>query len=369
MATTDEAPGRPRPAGTGEPAALLATKLHLPSLRPDFLPRARLADRLTDGLTGQLTLVCAPAGFGKTALLADWARGGQVPVAWLSLDAGDNDPTRFWRHTVAAVARLRPEVGEQVTALLDPSPRSYEAVVTAMVNELAAGPDPVVLVLDDYHLIEAAPVHDSVGLLLRHLPSQLRLILASRADPPLGLARLRAGGQLAELRERDLRFTPQETTALLRETMGLELPEDSEAALAARTEGWVTGLHLAALSLRGHADPAGFVASFTGSHRHVLDFLTEEVLGQQPDHLMWFLLQTSVRWSGSAGRYLRRLHLFQAAGRCQPAVPVSPKPNRLAPASRFTGDCPAEAGAHTPIHGRFSGLRATPGDHKQRRIA
>jgi LuxR family transcriptional regulator, maltose regulon positive regulatory protein len=298
-----EASERARPPDAGEPAALLATKLHLPSLRPGFVPRARLLDRVTSGLAGPLTLVCAPAGFGKTALLADWARSGRRPVAWLSLDAADNDPARFWRHTVAAISRLRPAVGEQVTALLDPPPRSYEAVVTALVNELAAGPDPVVLVLDDYHVIEAAPVHESIGLLLRHLPSQLRLVLASRSDPPLALARLRAGGQLAELRERDLRFTLQETAVLLRESMGLELPTDSEAALAARTEGWVAGLQLAGLSLRGHADPAGFVASFTGSHRHVLDFLTEEVLGQQPDHLVRFLLETSVleRVSGPLG--------------------------------------------------------------------
>jgi LuxR family transcriptional regulator, maltose regulon positive regulatory protein len=297
------APDRARPPDAGEPAALLATKLHLPSLRPGFLPRARLGDRVTSGLAGPLTLVCAPAGFGKTALLADWARGGQRPVAWLSLDAGDNDPARFWRHVAAALGRLRPEVGEQVAALLDPPPRSYQAVVTALVNQLAAAPEPVVLVLDDYHLIEAAPVHESIGLLLRHPPSQLRLVIASRSDPPLALARLRAGGQLTELRERDLRFTQRETALLLRETMGLELPGASEAALAARTEGWVAGLQLAALSLRGHADPAGFVASFTGSHRHVLDFLTEEVLARQPDHLVRFLLETSVleRVSGPLG--------------------------------------------------------------------
>jgi LuxR family maltose regulon positive regulatory protein len=278
----------------GQPAALLTTKLHLPSTQPGFVPRDRLLARVDDGLTSGLTLVCAPAGFGKTALLADWARRGQRPVAWLSLDGGDNDPARFWRYVAAAIGRIRPEIGERLTALLDPPPQSFEAVVTALVNQLAVGSETLVLVLDDYHLIEAPPVHASVGSLLGHLPPQLRLVVASRSDPPLPLARLRAGGQLAELRAADLRFTSQETARLLQGAVGLELSEATVAALAARTEGWVAGLQLAALSLRGHADPAAFVATFTGSHRYVLDYLTEEVLARQPEHVASFLLETSV---------------------------------------------------------------------------
>jgi LuxR family transcriptional regulator, maltose regulon positive regulatory protein len=273
---------------------VLTTKLHLPGLRAGFVPRARLLERLTDGLASELTLVCAPAGFGKTVLLADWAHNSPRAVAWLSLDEGDNDPARLWRYVAAALDRVHAGIGERLTGLLDPPPRSFEAVVTALVNQLAAGPEQVVLVLDDYHLIEATPVHDSIRLLLGHLPPQLRLILASRSDPPLGLARLRGGGGLVELRADDLRFTEGETAGLLREAVGLELPEAVVAALAARTEGWAVGLQLAALSLQGRADPAGFVATFSGSHRFVLDYLTEEVLDRQPEDLTGFLLETSV---------------------------------------------------------------------------
>jgi LuxR family maltose regulon positive regulatory protein len=242
-------------------------------------------------------VVCTPAGFGKTTLLGDWARRSRHPTAWLSLDEGDNDPARFWRYVAAALERVRPGVGEQVGVLLrGPQPPPLEAVVIAVINQLTLlpGGDQVALVLDDYHLVEAPPVHDSVRFLLQRLPPGLRLVLASRADPPLPLARLRARGQLAELRERDLRFTLDETAVFLREAIGLDLPAASVAALQDRTEGWAAGVQLAALSLRGHADPAGFVASFAGSHRYVLDYLTEEVLARQPEPLVRFLLETSV---------------------------------------------------------------------------
>jgi LuxR family transcriptional regulator, maltose regulon positive regulatory protein len=284
-----------RPAGgPGEPDALLATKLHPPSLRPGFVPRPRLVERLGEGLASALTLVCAAAGFGKTALLADWARRSPAPVAWLSLDAGDNDPARFWRYAAAALARLRPAVGERLTVLLEPPGWSVEAVVTALVNELAAEPDPVVLVLDDYHLIETPAVHDSVGLLVDRLPSGLRLVIAGRADPPLALARLRARGQLTELRATDLRFTPEEAAAFLGEAWRLDLPSGTVAALTARTEGWAAGLQLAALSLQGRPDPETFVRDFTGTHRFVLDYLSIEVLERQPHRVRAFLLQTSI---------------------------------------------------------------------------
>jgi LuxR family maltose regulon positive regulatory protein len=282
-------------AATAAPDALLATKLHVPRTRTGFVVRPRLVDRLAQAHEGELTLVCAPAGFGKTALLADWARRDPRPVAWLSLDEGDNDPARFWRHVAAALDTVRPGVAQQVAALLQGlQPTSFEAVVTALVNELAGRADEVVLLLDDYHLIDAAPIHASVRFLLEHLPPQLRLVVTSRTDPPLPLARLRVRGQLAELRERDLRFTPQEAAELLRSTVGPDLPEAAVAALADRTEGWVAGLQLAALSLQGRGDIAALVEGFSGSHRYVLDYLAEEVLDGQPDHLVRFLLATSV---------------------------------------------------------------------------
>src|SRR5215211_3567996 len=283
-------------AATAAPDALLATKLHVPRTRPGFVVRPRLADRLAPAHEGELTLVCAPAGFGKTALLADWARRDPRPVAWLSLEEADNDPVRFWRHAAAALDTVRPGIAERVAALLQGGlqPTSFEAVVTTLVNELAGVTEEVALVLDDYHLIQAPQVHQSLGFLLEHLPACLRLVLTSRADPPLPLARLRARGQLAELRERDLRFSPQEAAELLRIAVGPDLPEAAIAVLADRTEGWVAGLQLAALSLQGRGDIAIFVEGFSGSHRYVLDYLAEEVLDRQPDHLVRFLLETSV---------------------------------------------------------------------------
>ena len=217
-------------------------------------------------------------------------------MAWLSLDAADDDPARFWRHVVAALDRARPGIAERAGPLLGPpTPASFEGLVTALVNDLAqAGENAVLLVLDDYHLIDAPPVHTPLAFLLEHLPPGLRLVLASRSDPPLPLARLRAGGQLAELRAAELRFTAEETAALLREAIGADLPDAAAAALAARTEGWAAGLQLAALSLRGQADPAGFVAAFSGSHRYVLDYLADEVLAGQAKQVRGFLLETSV---------------------------------------------------------------------------
>ncbi|HEU5391053.1 MAG TPA: LuxR C-terminal-related transcriptional regulator [Streptosporangiaceae bacterium] len=275
------------------PDVLLATKLHVPRPQPGYVPRPRLVQALDEGLERGRVLVCAPAGFGKTALLADRARGSERPVAWLGLDGGDSDPARFWRYAVAALDRARPGLA----GLVGPLPsRSFEGLVTALINELAAdpGPDEVLLVLDDYHLVEAGPVHESVAFLLENLPPGLRVVVSGRADPPLPLARLRARGQLAELRAADLRFTPEEAEALLGETAGPGLPAAAMAALTARTEGWAAGLQLAALSLRGHPDAAGFAAAFSGSHRFVLDYLADEVLDGQPGQLRAFLLETSV---------------------------------------------------------------------------
>jgi LuxR family maltose regulon positive regulatory protein len=282
---------------------LLATKLYIPASRPDLVPRPRLADRLDEGLARGLVLVCAPAGYGKTVLLADWARRGGHPAGWLSLDEGDNDPARFWRHAVAALDRARPGLGERVAPLLGPpAPSSFQALVTALINELAAEPDAeeTLLVLDDYHVISAQAVHESLAFLVEHRPPGIWVVLASRSDPPLPLARLRVRGQLAEVRAADLRFTPEEAAVLLQH-VAAALPDASVAALAARTEGWAAGLQLAALSLRGQADVAGFVAAFTGSHRYILDYLAEEVLERQGEPLRMFLLETSVleRLSGA----------------------------------------------------------------------
>ena len=295
---------RAEPASAGIAASerdvLLATKLYLPHRQPGFVPRPRLVDMLEGAPAGGLVLVCAPAGFGKTALLGDWVRRGDRAVAWLSLDAGDSDPVRFWRHVVAAFDRARPGIAERVAPLLGPpAPPSFEGLVTALINELTAAPADrdVLLVLDDYHLIDSETVHASLTFLLEHLPQELHLVLASRADPPLQLARLRARGRLAELRAAELRFTSEEAAALMREAAGgtgADLTGDALVALEARTEGWAAGLQLAALSLRGQADVAGFVATFSGSHRYVLDYLTEEVLERQPEQVRGFLLETSV---------------------------------------------------------------------------
>jgi LuxR family transcriptional regulator, maltose regulon positive regulatory protein len=287
---TTSPPGVPAPGRD----LLVATKFHVP--RAGFVPRPRLLARLSQGIGSGLTVVCTPAGFGKTTMLGDWARRSRMPAAWLSLDAADNDPARFWRYVAAALDRVRPGTDAPVTALLRGRQQPpLEAVATAVINELSVpGEGGVALVLDDYHLVEAPPVHDSVAFLLDRLPPGLRLVLSSRVDPPLPLARLRGRGQLAELRAADLRFTLAETAAFLREVTGLDLPAASVGALQERTEGWAVGVQLAALSLRGHADPAGFIATFAGSHRYVLDYLTEEVLAGQPRQVLRFLLETSV---------------------------------------------------------------------------
>ncbi len=297
---TETPAASPHEAAASERDLLLATKLHAPRSRPGLVPRDRLTDRLDDGLGYGLVLVIAPAGYGKTVLLAEWARDGRYPAAWLSLDDGDNDPARFWRHAVAALEQIRPGISERTAPFLGPpAPANYEALVTALINELAdgSGSEEALLVLDDYHVIGSDEVHTSLRFLLEHRPPELRLVLASRSDPPFGLARLRARGELVELRVAELRFTVEEAGALLQQVAagpGPALPDGVVEALAARTEGWAAGLQLAALSLRDQPDVASFVAAFTGSHRYVLDYLAEEVLERQSEEVRSFLLETSV---------------------------------------------------------------------------
>ena len=274
---------------------VLATKLFIPRPRPNAVPRAGLIARLNAGLHRRLTLIAAPAGFGKTSLASAWIAGCGRPAAWLALDAADNDPTRFLAHLVAALQTIAPTIGADVASLLQSSqPPPIEALLPPLLNQIAALPQPAILVLDDYHWIDAEPVDHALVFLVAHLPPPLHLVIVTRADPPLPLARLRARNQLTELRAADLRFTPAEAAAFLTEVMGLRLAAHDIAALEARTEGWIAGLQLAALSMQGHQDIPGFIRAFAGDHRYILDYLVEEVLERQPEAVRSFLLQTAI---------------------------------------------------------------------------
>ena len=293
---------------------LLTTKLYIPPVRPKLVSRPRLIQRLNAGLQSgrKLTLISAPAGFGKTTLASEWVHQGETPVAWVSLDEGDNDPVRFLSYVIAALETLHAGLGESVLPLLHSfqalpaTPVSaggaerMEGVLTALINAIVAAPaDPATgpgfaLILDDYHVIEAQAVHDALTFILDHRPPRMHLVIASRTAPPLALARLRVQGQLTDLRADDLRFRPDETAAFLNEVMGLHLSDEDVALLEARTEGWIAGLQMAALSMQERDDVAGFIAAFAGRHRYVLDYLTEEVLHQQPQVIQTFLLQTSI---------------------------------------------------------------------------
>jgi LuxR family maltose regulon positive regulatory protein len=277
---------------------LLATKLHRPMPRAQLVRRPQLAERLTQGVMGPLTLVSAPAGFGKTTLLAQWFAESGMPVAWLSLEPGDNEPVRFLSYLIAALQTLDPHLGAVAFTLLQmPQQARAETVLTLLINDVESyGRDrgDFVLVLDDYHVIEAKPIDHAITYLVEHLPPQMHLVIATREDPPLPLARLRARGQLTEVRAMDLRFTPSEAAEFLNQGMGLHLSAQDIASLEMRTEGWIAGLQLAALSLQGHEDAAGFIRSFTGSNHFVLDYLVEEVLGQQSESIQNFLLPTSI---------------------------------------------------------------------------
>jgi LuxR family maltose regulon positive regulatory protein len=280
-------------------SSILATKLYIPQPRSKIVPRIRLIERLNEGTSSgsKLTLISAPAGFGKTTLVSEWIAGCGRSAAWLSLDEGDNDPTRFLTYLIAALQTIKANIGKGLLATLQsPQQLSTESILTALLNEITSIPDHFILVLDDYHVLDSKPVDDTLTFLIDHLPSQLLMVIVTREDPHLPLARLRARGQLTELRAADLRFTPSEAAEFLNQVMNLNLSEEDITALETRTEGWIAGLQLAALSMQGQGDldAADFIKSFTGSNRFVLDYLIEEVLGRQPENIQTFLLHTSI---------------------------------------------------------------------------
>ena len=277
------------------PTPILATKLYIPPPRPQVVLRPRLIERLNEGLHRKLTLISAPAGFGKTTLVSEWVAGRERPVAWLSLDEGDSDPTRFLTYLVAALQTIAAEIGKGVLGVLQsPQPPSTESILTTLLNEITTIPDHFVLVLDDYHAIDAQAVDYALTFLLEHLPPRMRLVIATREDPQLPWRDCEVQDQLTELRAADLRFTPTEAAAFLNQVMGLNLSAEDIAALETRTEGWIAGLQLAALSMQGQKDVTSFIKSFTGSHHFVLDYLVEQVLQQQSETVQTFLLRTSI---------------------------------------------------------------------------
>ena len=301
----------PAPPAAAMPLNLLATKLFVPPARATLVSRPHLFDRVQRGLEGKLTLIAAPAGFGKTTLVSAWhasAGSSAPPLAWVSLDPTDNDPLRFWSYVLAALETVAPGVATTALAVLQ-SPQSppIDSILTNVLNAFtrmrrAAGhrERDIALVLEDYHVITAPAIHEALAWLLDYLPSQLHLVIVTRADPPLPLARLRASGAVTELHADDLRFAPDEAGAFLNTVMGLALTAADLAALEARTEGWIAGLHLVALALRDHRDRPGFIRTFSGSNRYIVDYLAAEVFARQPTHVQTFLLHTSVldRMSG-----------------------------------------------------------------------
>jgi ATP/maltotriose-dependent transcriptional regulator MalT len=297
---------------------LLTTKFHIHPLRPNPVPRQRLIDRLNAGLGSKLSLISAPAGFGKTTLVSEWVNNLRLSVAeddrtinriaWLSLDDSDNDHVRFLAYFISAIGTAQTKegpggtVGNGALGLLhSPQPSPTELILTSLLNEISALPYRIVLVLDDYHLIENQHIHDALTFLVEHLPPQLHLVITTRDDPPLPLARLRARHEMTELRAVDLRFTNAEVRGFLNQTMGLDITAEEVSALETRTEGWITGLQMAAISLQRQDDSAQVIKSFTGSHRHVTDYLLHEVLARQSESLQMFLLQTAIlhRLTGS----------------------------------------------------------------------
>ena len=262
---------------------ILATKLYLPPAPLELVARPRLLGRLNDGLHRKLTLISAPAGFGKTTLVSEWIGGGERPSAWLSLDERDSELTRFLTYLIAALQTVAAQTGERVLEQLrSPQPPPTEALLTNLLNEIAAITDEFLLVLDDYHLVDAQLVDEALTFLLEHLPPQMHLVMTTREDPQLPLPRLRVRGQLTELRATDLRFTAEETAVFLNQIMNHILSRHECAAREASTVGWIAGLQLAALSMQGRVDVHRFIEAFAGDNRYIVDYLVEEVLQRQP---------------------------------------------------------------------------------------
>jgi LuxR family maltose regulon positive regulatory protein len=286
------------------PIVEIATKFYFPPARQSLVRRPRLVQRLDRGTHQPLVLISAPAGYGKTTLLSEWyaGPGRDGPLAWLTLDPEDNDPIRFFTYFILALRRLKPGLGEMaLSALQSPVPPAPRIILSGLINDLCEIPPPFVLVLDDYHVIEEIAIHQGITFLLDHLPSAMHLVLLTRADPPLPLARLRARNQICEIRTADLRFTPPEVEAFLNQEMKLGLSGDSIQQLELSTEGWIAGLQLAALSMQGRSDIQAFISSFTGSYHYIADFLVEEVLDRQPAAVKDFLLKTCVLERMNAG--------------------------------------------------------------------
>ena len=276
---------------------ILATKLYISRARPDLVRRPHLIKRLNESVHSKLTLISAPAGFGKTTLVSAWVASCGRPAAWLSLDEADNDPARFMLYFIAALQTIAPDIGAGVLGVLhasQPQKPPPESILTTLLNEVSAISNNFILVLDDYHLIDSKAIGSIVSFLLKHLPPQMHLVITTREDPNLPIAQLRARGQLTELRITDLRFTASEAGEFINQVMGLKLSTEDIAALEARTEGWIAGLQLAAISMQGHQDVTSFIKSFTGTHHFVLDYLLEEVLGHQSERVQKFLLRTSI---------------------------------------------------------------------------
>ena len=274
---------------------LLATKLFVPLPRPDQVNRSHLIDQLNDGITRKLTLISAPAGFGKTALLSEWIAQNNLPVAWISLDKSDGDPVQFIHYLIAALQKINPELGKNAIAQLQATRNpAVESILIGLVTETTHLADDLVIVLDDYHAIEEQIIHEMVKKTLDNLPVHAHLLISSRVDPPLPLARLRVSQQLSELRTVNLCFTSEEITTLFNQNMNLQLSDNDISILESRTEGWVAGLQLAAISMQDREDISSFIETFAGDDRHVVDYLIEEVLSIQPKPIQQFLLRTSI---------------------------------------------------------------------------
>jgi len=280
---------------TGYNDPILSTKLYIPRSHPNRVARPRLIERMNESMECPITLLCAPAGYGKTTLLSEWIPQYEHCVTWLSLDEADNDPARFWRHFLAALQTLNPDLFKDAQRSLEGSQvRPIEAVLTLTINEIADLDYRFTHIFDDYHLIDNLTIHNGLTFLVEHLPPNLNLVITSRSDPLLPLARWRTRGQMTEIRSADLRFTREESSAFFNQVMGLDLSEEDVAVLDGRAEGWISGLQLAALSMKDHDDRSKFITAFAGSHRFIIDYLVDEVLSRQPEHAREFLLATSI---------------------------------------------------------------------------